>query len=412
MKRLTAIMFAFFGVTISYSQDYLKGKLLNGAQPVAIQYDRTQFVISPGVYQAVYKVFGADNRMLYSITATHDRQKQYFFIAAKPVGQPPISYALKYEREKSALVFCDVNNLDTVFANSGYKYLFSFTDTLYDFPVLHQLNVGDNKLLQLDPLTKLRLKKHTDIVKQLWKKYPYLTKQKIRAIPILADDDDDYSMRAYLTGQRNAMYKMHVAYADSIKQLRASLEQQALKIFKKQRLDEISDDKYSGEKKGGKADGKGVMIRAKSIYAGTFTKGNFSCGSVIENTDSGAYCGSMCNRLYEGAGMASSSGGRYRLGRFIGGVLVNGVGLLKDNETETYFGIITNDKRSGYGELQQKNGSLYCGIFNDGILQKGYAKEVDPFGNALYFVFEDGEKVQVDESEVERFFSFYTPGKK
>lgn len=410
--RLTCILLAFFWVTISYSQEYLKGKLLNGTQQLTIQYDRTQFAISSGVYQAVYKVFGADKRMLYSITATHDRQKQYFFIAAKPVGQSPISYALKYEREKSALVFCDVNNLDTVFSSSGYKYLFSFTDTLYDFPVLHQLNVGGNTLLLLDPLTKLRLKKHSDIVKQLWKKYPYLTRQKIRAIPILAADDDDYSMRAFLTRQRNAMYKTHVAYADSIKQLRASLEQKALTVFKKQRLDDIGTNKYSGEKKGGKADGKGVLVDDKGIYAGTFTKGDFSCGSVIENTDSGAYCGSMCNRHYEGAGMASLSGGRYRLGRFIGGILVNGVALLKDSETETYFGVIINDKRSGYGELQQKNGSLYCGIFNDGILQKGYAKEVDPFGNALYFIFEDGEKVQVDESEVERFFSFYVAGKK
>lgn len=386
---------------ILFAQEFLTGKLSDEKQQGNILYDRTQINLTRQVFQTLYKVFDADLNPVCTITVTHDRHKQYLFVATKPQAGAQENLAVKYDRDKSGLVFCDINNLDTMFTQLGrYSYLLSFADSIFDYAILHQLKFGGNKTLALDPLNKVRLRKHTEQVVKLFRKYPALARQQTKALPMSAEEREDYSLQNVIEKMRTSAHKQETQLRDSVNEFQQLLQQKVKAAFGADAAT-ITSKKFAGEKRNGRLYGHGIMVEEGNVYYGTFEKGIFLRGIVWKKNGNNTYCGYWVDGKCNGLGLLSSSAGTYQLGYFTDDKLVSGFTQVTETNADVFKGRIVGGQRKGYGELAKPNGTIYLGDFSSVSFVRGFAKEVDPFGYVLYSKLESGEKTGISAQEGE-----------
>jgi hypothetical protein len=367
----------------SQAQDYLSGKLVDKTgKEKEIFYDRTQNDITVGVYQTIYKVTDADKKPIYSVTLTHNRNKAVLFISIKPTNANPTARTVTYDKKESGLIFSDASTVDASFnLSNDYTHLFSFTDTMRNYPVLHKLKTTDGKEVHLDPLTKLRIRKHREEMKRIAALDPF--------------NEDLFNLR-------DSLYAKHFLYTEQTSQLRKQIETSISTLMKDKQVEQ-DVKRYAGEKRSGKPNGNGLQVINGNIYSGKFEDGKFITGNVVLQNNGDEYCGQFKDNGKSGIGWLKYKNDSYLLGVFANNELSTGIALQKSKSGETYFGGY-NGKRTGYGELQNNTGGKYAGEFSNDRLVKGYAKEVDQFGYYTYSVIERGVKTTIDAKTVEAFF--------
>ena len=403
MKKFlsTAIFFALS--LVLFSQDYLTGTLTGAnSDAMEVYYDRTQNGIKANVFQTVYKVFDKNKVLIYTVYLNNDRLKNWVVLAAKAPDKPATTFTVNYERSKSGLIFSNRGSLDTSFAIvKDFSYLFSFPDTNRDFPVLHKVKVSDGKEILLDPLSKLKIRKHTELVRNIFRNYPDNLIQKEEK-ESRDKKERDYFMYS-LWRMRYSLYAKKSLYANSIKRIRADIENDISVLFKDKKIFEDAK-RYEGEKKGGVAQGRGLFMANANYYSGEFDRGKFVSGIVIIQFDAFEYCGEYSKDSLNGLGFVKYPNEDYLSGIFKEGNLTDGITYTTTKSGEVYLGTIKNGQKAGYGEYYNVKGEMYYGVFSNGLLVRGYSKDADPFGYFMYSKIEKGVKTSVDAKEGEDFF--------
>ncbi len=383
MKKLLFLLCLHLSYT-GFAQDYLSGKLIDSkGGKKDILYDRTQNDITFNIFQTVYKVTDATKRPLYTVTLSHDRGKGIVLVSVKQPTAQPRGSAISYDKTYSGLIISDLSSTDTSFnINLAYDHLLSFTDTSRTYPVLHKFKTADKNYLVLDPLSKLRIRKHNEVVNSL------------------PEEEDE--LNDLLLALRDSLYKQKAFYHDAIDTLRRNIDKNVA-VYMGDRKVEKDKRRYEGERRFGAPHGKGMLAINGNIYDGTFAEAKFVSGRVVLHNDDYEYCGEYKNDTFNGTGWIKYTNGSYLLGVFAKGELIKGIALQKEKNGEIYFGAY-NGKRNGFGEFQNANGGKYSGQFVAGRLAKGYAKEVDPFGYYTYSFFDSGIKTPVEPKIAEEFF--------
>ncbi len=383
MRKVLFVIFLQLTFLVTQAQDYLSGKLIDKQTGTKeILYDRTQNDISTNTFQTIYKVIDLNKKMLYTVTLTHNRTKALLLISIKPQGGEPIGSSVSYDKTQCGLIFSDASGMDTAFnITSGYTHLFSFTDTMRTYPVLHKLKTYDKKDLVLDPLTKIRIRKHNETIKNI-------------VLPQTAFNQQLFKLR-------DSLYARHYRLNENVSRIRKQIEADVNELMHDKKV-ERDVKRYEGEKRFGNPHGKGLLVLNGNIFDGNFLEGKFVTGVALLKTDSNEYCGEYTGSVKNGTGWLKFNGDSYIVGVFTANKLSTGITLLKNNG-DIYFGGY-NGKRNGYGELQNSNGGKYAGEFFDDRLIRGYAKEVDPFGYYTYSRIEKGIKTPVDAKTAEEFF--------
>ena len=423
MKKILLFASLFFaGIHFLPAQDYLTGKMTdNGSTPGTIYYDRTQYLVSSTIHQTQYKVVDADKKSLYTIFITHDQQKATITISTSVSGSDTKGTSIAYDNQKCGLIFSDAGNLDTVYpANKTYAYLLSFTDTTRDYPILHKLKTGDQKQIDLDPLTRLRVKKHNELVKKFYPAAQPARQVKdervIQAKPadnlakieqITKESSVTYSLlndtfNAQLFVLRDSLYARNNQYIEAITHMRNEVEYDISMLMKDAHV-YTDEGRYGGEERNGIPQGKGLLVLNGNIYDGNFNSGNFITGKAVIKTKATVYYGESRRDSMSGKGWLKFTNGSFLLGEFVANKLKNGISLSKENG-EVFFGSFVNNQRTGYGELRNNHGDSYYGEFLNGRLVKGYSKEVDQFGYSTYSRIESGRKATVPAQLAEAFF--------
>ena len=406
MKKFALFIFLSVFFFCAFSQDYLNGKLTDpqwGAREIF--YDRTQNGITSNIFQTVYKVFEESKTQIYSITVTHDRQKGIILLAIKQTAGISKGTTITYDTEEHGLIFTNKGNTDTSFTKSiFYKYLLSFTDAVMDYPVIHAVKTDDGKIIELDPLNKIRLRKQAEIIKKLGPQLALSAKERPEKATAITESNSTNPFNDYLFQLRDSVYRMSYEFTQRISEMRNTMSAEISKQFGSRKF--VSDERnYAGDKRRGTPDGAGLLIENGNVFQGNFIEGIFAGGLASVNNDLFEYCGEYSFDTMNGFGWLKYKSGSYLLGQFSNGVLQNGTSLWKDKNGEMYFGGFKTNLRNGYGELRNANGGMYCGEFKDGKLVKGYSREVDPFGYATYSRIESKGKVSVDAAAAEDFFS-------
>jgi hypothetical protein len=404
MKKSLLFVFTFLvGFCLLHAEEYLNGKLVTSNKvETNILYDRTQWSISSAIFQSVYKVFSTEKKLLYTVTITHDRQKAVLFFALKSEGAGVKGFTVKYNPDSSGLIFNDINNVDTSFdGKKAFRYLFSFADTALDFPILHQIKTDDGGTLLLDPLSRIRLKMHKDVLRKLFIVTNNPSTQVLAPKEVELNFTDALSRELYEA--RMDLVKLNTNYTAAISEIRNTIQLEIYKRFKNNKVfaDEV---RYSGDLRKGRPEGAGLMVDKGNIYQGNFKDGKFEQGTAAIKTVMFDYIGQYANGAYNGIGWLKYANGSYLLGEFTNGALAKGISLSKDKEGEIYYGSYKNGQRTGYGELRNNNGDLYFGEFLNGKLIKGYTKEVDQFGYAIYSKIENKTKSPIGQQIAEEFF--------
>lgn len=401
MKNIFPAVFLFVSSFTLSAQDFLPGKLSDPQWGMrTINYDRTQNSISASIFQTVYKVFELNKTPLYTITLTHSHNKGIVLMAVNQIGGNSKGTTITYDTEEHGLIFTERGSTDTAFSNTkAYKYLLSFTDAQMDYPVLHEVRTEDGRILELDPLSKLRIRKQNEEVKRLAPALAITAKENHEKTIAVAEE----GINQHLLQIRDSLYRLNNTYTQQVSEMRNAIATQIADRFESRQVEKGSKH-YAGDKKGGNAEGKGILIENESVFAGDFKAGKFSSGIMHLNTDSTEYTGQYNKGAMAGTGWLKYKNGSYMLGVFANSQLMNGISLWKEKTGEIYFGGFKNNARNGYGELHTARGDMYFGDFKDGKLMKGYSKEVDPFGYATYAKIEAGTKVPLDAAFAEVFF--------
>ena len=384
MNKLLLLVIVFTSLAAS-AQDYLTGKMLDrNTNEREVLFDRTQNDITSGVYQTVYKIKSRDKKPLYTLLVTHDKNRHSLMFTIKPENDAVSGRTIYYDPIHCGLVFNDKNALDTIFnLSNNYAHLVSFTDTQRTFPVLHKLRTYDNVQLQLDPLSKLRIRKHTEVVNQL----------------LTGNNESAFNRSLYQL--RDSLYAQSLRLHNQAEAIHDRIENDINRLLADKQV-AIGERRYEGEKRGGSPNGTGLLVQNGNIYSGTFKDGKFVSGVVMIKKDNYEYYGEYSDNNYNGTGFIKYDNEGYMLGNFINGQLSAGVVLQKEIPGEVYFGSYIQG-RNGYGEFQSKQGK-YVGKFSNGRLVKGYCKETDPFGYYSYGQVDGGTKTTIDATAAEAFF--------
>ncbi len=403
MKKFLSTALLFTLSLVLFSQEYLSGKLTgSGNNSSEIYYDRTQNVIKSNFFQTIYKVFDKNKVLIYTVYLNNDRLKNWIVLAAKAPDKPATTFTVTYERSKSGLVFCNRGSLDTSFSIvKDCSYLFSFPDTNRDYPVLHIVKVSDGNEISLDPLSKLRIRKHIELVRNIFRNDPDNLIQKEER-ELRDKKERDYFMSS-LWRMRDSLYAKKSLYANSIKRIRADIENDISVLFKDKKIFEDAK-RYEGEKKSGVAQGRGLFMANANYYSGEFDRGKFVSGIVIIQFDAFEYFGEYSKDSLNGLGFVKYPNEDYLSGIFKEGNLVYGITYSTTKSGEVYLGTIKNGQKAGYGEYYNVKGEMYYGVFSNGLLVRGYSKDADPFGYFMYSKIEQGVKTAVDAKEGEAFF--------
>ncbi len=362
-----------------------------------------QFAMGISVYQTVYKVMDFDKMPFCTISLTHDGFKGIVYMTYKENSNLPQGKTIAYDKKSSGLIFSDCGATDTIFSTpENYEYLFSFTDVDRDYPVLHKLEIEGCRQIQLDPLTKLRLKKNTEIIRAL----ASVAQQPLSVAPVQRD-----LFLVHLLEMRDSLYARSAAYYEDITELRGKIGEDLQHYFDENKVAD-GESRYAGEMKNGKPQGHGMQIEDGSIYDGVFDKGMLQEGTAALRMNSAEYYGEYSAGEKNGLGWLKYKNGNFCLGIFAAGNLSSGIALVKETNGEVYFGNYKNNQKSGYGELRNPQGNCYYGDFQDGRLITGFAKEVDQFGYATYSRIEKGVKKSIDPQEAGEFFEAVLYAKK
>jgi hypothetical protein len=416
MKKALAIIFLFITSGL-FAQDYLLGKLTgesSGSQNIF--YDRTQLLLSSKIHQTLYKVMSENKQSIYAIYITHDQEKAVVTIAVTAIGGDTKTRSINYDGQKCGLVFSDAGNIDTVFPNTqNYAYLFSFTDLSRDYPVLHKIKISEGKEMELDPLTKLRVRKHNDLVRKFAPQVQPvadLNVAKSSPAPVKSEETAKDNSLVYsllndsfnnqLFAMRDSLYDKNARYIDIITKMKTSIEGD-ISLYMKSAQVYNDESRYGGQERNGQPDGKGVLVSDGNVYDGNFSGGLFVNGQSILKTKTSVYYGENTRDTMNGMGWLKFNNGSFLLGEFKNGKLLQGISLSKEN-SEVFFGNLKNNVRTGYGELRNSRGDNFYGEFLNGRLIKGYCKEVDQFGYSTYSRVQNGTKATVPAQLAEIFF--------
>lgn len=405
MKKTLLFVFVILFATLTiHAEEYFTGKLIAPDKSEKdVLYDRTQLSISGGIFQSVYKVLSSEKKLLYTVTITHDRQKSVMFFGLKTEGAGVKGFTVKYDPDSSGIIYNDVSNTDTSFeAKKVYRYLVSFTDANRDFPVLHRITADEGNLLVLDPVSRIRVKMHKELL--------YKLAIAPTPSPLSGNFSSDFQFNSKdvlsreLFNARLELLKLSNTYTEHVSEIRNSIQKEIKERFKDNRV--FADErKYSGDLRKGLPEGNGLLIEKGNIYQGIFKSGQLDKGNAAIKTNMFEYIGKYSGNSYNGIGWLKYANGSYLLGDFTNAVLSSGILLSKDKEDEIYYGSYKNNQRSGYGELRSSSGDFYFGEFLNGKLVKGYTKEVDQFGYATYSRIEKGTKTNADQQTAEEFFN-------
>ena len=366
MKKILFIICFFAGKGL-FAQDYLTGKMTDEKSAThTIYYDRTQLLVSSKVHQTLYKVLDENKKSVYTIFITHDDDKATVSISVSTAGSDTKGKFISYDKQKCGLIFSDAGNLDTVFpASKQYAYLFSFTDVARDYPVLHKIKTSDDKELELDPLNRLRIRKHTELVKKIEPQIlPTATvttapkavsapeKVQIKGEDVSKENSLVYSLlndtfNNQLFALRDSLYATNAQYIDIITKMKASVESD-LAVYMKESHSYNETERYGGQERNGQPDGKGVLVSEGNIYDGAFAAGKFTSGQSVLKTKSSVYYGESRNDTMNGKGWLKYTNGSFLLGEFREGKLAEGISLSKDNN-EVFFGNFKNNRRPDMG---------------------------------------------------------------
>ena len=421
MKKLLLLISLFIACNTMFAQDYFSGKLIDDKSGTSnIFYDRTQLLVSNTVHQTLYKVFDINTKGLYTIFITHDQEKATLSISVSVEGSDTKGKTITYDRQKCGLIFSSTGDIDTVFqGGKDYLYLLSFTDTSRDYPVLHKIKTSDQKEIDLDPLTKLRVKKHNELVRKFYPQIQLEVQSKDEKIVQSKASDiqkseqiikesslfysilnDTFNHKLFML--RDSLYASNSEFIDAITKMRAEVEYD-LSMYMKDAHVYSDEERYGGQERNGEPQGKGVLVSNGNIYDGNFINGNFINGKAVLKTKTSVYYGESNTDSMNGKGWLKYTNGGFLLGNFKNNKLYNGISLSKENG-EVFFGSFSNSQRTGYGELRNSHGDSYYGEFLNGRLIKGYSKEVDQFGYSTYSRIENGIKATVPATLAEAFF--------
>lgn len=399
-KRFLLLLIPF--LLLGADQQLMTGKMSRHQAPATdVLYDRTQYGISNGVYMSVYKVFDKKKALLYTFSITHDRNKPLFFISSKHSDGTSKAITVKYEKAKCGLIYSNSGNMDTVFpAGRKYTYLISFTDTAREYPVLHKITTENGQEFTLDPLSKLRIRKHREAIQ-------HLHANKDRSTTPLSDENQKKDLELFharLYEEKDSFHSRNSYYSAAVGRMRSHIDKNVAEMLKGKKLSEESV-RYWGEKKRGHPDGLGLYVTNGNYYDGNFKEGKFISGTVILKNEAYEYCGGFNAGKKNGIGWLRYKNGNFDLGVFRDDALMNGARLDNSTAGETFFGNYREGQRSGYGELRYQTGARYCGEFANGNLVRGYTKEVDPFGFTTYSRIDNGLKMPADSVSSENFFN-------
>lgn len=423
MNKLLILISLFFLAGPAQSQDYFTGKLTDEkGSSTGINYDRTQLIVSATVHQTLYKVFDQEKKSLYTIFLTHDKEKSNIGISVSKQGSDTKGMSIDYDKLKCGLIFSNLGNTDTIFLSSeNFNYLISFTDTGRDYPVLHKLRIDGQNELELDPLTKLRVRKHNELVKKFYpqtlqavlkpntavekqaatvasiEKTEQLVKESSVTYPLI---NDPFNSQLFVL--RDSLYSKNSQFIELVTKMRNEIEYD-IAMYMKDAHVYSDEERYGGEERNGQPQGKGILVSNGNIYDGVFVNGIFSTGKAVIKTKTTVYYGGSIKDSMSGIGWLKSNNGGFLLGEFKAGKLVDGITLTKENG-EVFFGNYKNLQKTGYGELRNNRGDSYYGEFLNGRLIKGYSKEVDQFGYSTYSRIQNGGKSTVPPQVAEAFF--------
>jgi hypothetical protein len=395
-------MLVCYSCGLTMAQDYLTGKIITPQSAEhQIYYDRTEYMVGNAIYQTVYKVLDLNKTRIYTVTILHDQLKGALYVSTREIDAPYASFAVKYDKHASGLIFSSKGNCDTVYkVTDSYEYLISFADTDRDYAVLHRLKVGAGTYLQLDPISKAALKRHCTLVKSLGI---------VQANRPAEPQKDPLLVR--ISALRDSLYTKSAFYYGAIAELRSGMEADVKLCFHENKIYD-NDDKYAGEKKRGKPDGKGLQLINGNIYDGVFNKGNFVSGKVVLRHVDSEYYGQFDNTVMNGAGWLKYKTGDFSLGVFAAGKLETGISLSHASNGDVFYGSYQNGQRTGYAEMRNRQGNCYYGEFQQGRLIRGFAKEVDQFGYSTFSRIENGVKKTIDPKEAGDFFDSNLTAKK
>ncbi len=136
--------------------------------------------------------------------------------------------------------------------------------------------------------------------------------------------------------------------------------------------------RWSGDCKGGRAEGAGTAIFSNNgvpfeSYTGSFTGGVAADGSVTVSWGDGwSYDGEMAHGRFDGEGILVNDKHDHFEGLWNGGKL-DGMGSVIHENGERYDGAWKNDLPNGHGILTRADGSKLEGEFRDGKYAQGPA---------------------------------------
>lgn len=396
MKRFLLLLFCF-PLLHAIAQDLLKGKMYNAnSEPSLVLYDRTQLPAVKEVYQTVYKLYTEKKKPLCSVTLKNDRLARQFYITVRPENGASFGSTTKYDPNISGLIFSNEAKPDTSFSmQNHYAFLFSCADTVLDYMVLHKFILNENQELELDPLSKNRIKKHNEMMLRHLEQHPYLRK-------VMMGKEEEFYQQ--LVQQRDSMRAKEQSYHNTVNAIDADLQKQAGEKFGK-KLNSNAVTLYDGDKRKGKPDGKGILVSDGNIYSGVFSEGKLIKGTAKIKSSEFEYTGYYSNDTFNGTGLISYSNGNYYLGNMLNGIVTDGIGFLKTDTGETFFGTIKSGERTGYAQILQPNTDKSAGEYSKGKLIKGYTKETDEYGNTDYFKTEDDKETLLKPVAAEKYLS-------
>ncbi len=396
MDKLLLILLCFLLHFVN-AQDFMKGKMNNAnSEPSLILYDRTQLPAANDVYQTNYKLYTAQKKPLCTVTLKNNRVSKQFSITVRPENGASFGSTTKYDPSISGLIFSNEAKPDTSFSmQNRYAFLFSCADTVLDYLVLHKFVLNEHQEIELDPLSKNRIKKHNEIMLRHLEQHPYLQK-------VMMGKEEEFYQQ--LLQQRNELREKENNYIQEVNTLANELQKQAAEIFGK-KSGNSKGALYSGEKRKGLPDGRGLLIIDRNIYSGIFSEGKLIKGTVRISNAEFEYTGYFSNDTFNGTGWLRFTNGNYRLGNMLNGVLANGVEFNQAEEGELFWGAIANSTRTGYAQLKFTNGDKTIGEFNAAKLVKGYTKETDEYGNTDYFKTEDDKETIMKPVTAEKYFN-------
>jgi hypothetical protein len=413
MKNLLLTTCLLCVYILSSAQDYLDGKVRDAiGVEQNVFYDRTQYAITNTVYQTIYKVVDKNKSLLYTVTLTHDQSKSSLTIATKVSGADARGEVVRYSKNESGLIYTNTGNTDTAFRLPGAcTYVFSFADVSRDYPILHILRAQDGKQLQLDPLSKLRIRKHNELVQALFPQVTQLPKPKQDAPAKNIQHKEDINVPqkpALADVKQPEIPAIGVKQNNTSNRVNDLQKQEVNKMAEMQRINDsivkADDAAVQGHLKNVNSFNEYMVHMRDSLYKkNTFyndyiafirSRVDRDMESAFKDVriykDESRYEGEKKAGKPHGDGLLVDRGSIYD-GQFENGVFLKGKAIVRD-ETGEYNGEFSNNQFNGTGWLKYKGGSYLLGAFKNGSLVDGVCLCKDKGGEIFFGRYKNNER--------------------